>query len=280
MCVVCVFWKCLIPAKNSNTYAVCSCLHTVAESCRLMYCSIWIWLQNCPWSCRAMNSASFDVCCLCFWKCLIVAKNSNTYAVCSCLYTVAESCRLMYCSIWIWLQNCPWSCRAMNSASFDVCCLCFWKCLIPAKISNTYAVCSCLHTVAESCRLMYCSIWIWLQNCPWSCRAMNSASFDVCCLCFWKCLIPAKISNTYAVCSCLHTVAESCRLMYCSIWIWLQNCPWSCRAMNSASFDVCCLCFWKCLIPAKNSNTYAVCSWRHTVAESSRFMYCSIWIWL
>ena len=115
------------------------------------------------------------------------------------------------------------SCRAMNSASFDVCCLCFWKCLIPAKNSNTYGVCSCLHTVAESCRLMYCSIWIWLQNCPWSCRAMNSASFDVCCMCFWKCLIVGKNSNTYAVCSCLHTVAESCRLMYCSIWIWLQK---------------------------------------------------------
>ena len=57
-----------------------------------------------------------------------------------------------------------------------------------------------------------------------------------------------------------------------SIWIWLQNCPWSCRAMNSAWFDVCCLCFWKCLIVAKNSNTYAVCWWRHTVAESCRFM--------
>ena len=164
-----------------------------------------------------MNSASFDVCCLCFWKCLIVAKNSNTYAVCSCLHTVAESCRLMFCSIWIWLQNCPWSCRAMNSASFDVCCLCFWKCLIPAKNSNTYA-----NTVAESCRLMYCSIWIWLQNCPWSCRAMNSASFDVCCMCFWKCLIRKKFKH---LCSLFvtHTVAESCRLMYCSIWIWLQK---------------------------------------------------------
>ena len=158
------FWKWLIVAKDSNTYAVCSSLHTVAESCRLMYCSIWIWLQNCPWPCRAMNSASFDVCCMFFWKCLIVAKNSNTYAVCSCLHTVAESCRLMYCSIWIWLQNCPWSCTAMNSASFDVCCICFWKCLIPAKNSNTYAVCSSLHTVAESCRLMYCSIWICLQK--------------------------------------------------------------------------------------------------------------------
>ena len=102
---------------------------------------------------------------------------------------------------------------------------------------------------------MYCSIWIWLQNYLWSCRTMNSASFDVCCLCFWKCLILAKGSNTYAVCSCLHTFAESFRFMYCSIWIWLQNCPWSCRAMNSASFDVCCLCFWKCLIPAKKIKT-------------------------
>ena len=142
-----------------------SSLHTVAESCRFMYCSIWIWLQNCPWSCRAMNSASFDVCCLCFWKCLILAKSSNTYAVCFVsAYILLKSCRLMYCSIWIWLQNCPWSCRAMNSASVDVCWMCFWKCLIPAKNSNSYAVCSCLHTVAESCGLMYCSIWIWLQN--------------------------------------------------------------------------------------------------------------------
>ena len=141
-----------------------SCLHTFAESCRLMCCSIWIWLQKWRDRLERWILHLFDMCGLCFWKCLILAKSPNTYAVCSCLHTFAESCRLMYCSIWIWLQNCPWSCRGMNSGSFHVCCLCFWKCLIPAKNSNTYAVCSCPHTVAESCRLMYCSIWICLQN--------------------------------------------------------------------------------------------------------------------
>ena len=170
-----------------------------------------------------MNSASFDVCCLCFWKCLIVAKNSNSYAVCSWRHTVAESCRFMYCSIWIWLQNCHWSCRATNSASFDVCCMCFWKCLIVAKKSNTYAVCSCLHTVAESCRFMYCSISIWLQNYPWSCRAMNSASFDVFCLCLSKMYNCSKNLKTYAVRSCLHSDPDTCHLMFSSILIWLRK---------------------------------------------------------
>ena len=126
--------------------------------------------------------------------------------VCIQLLNLVDWCFVAFS---IWLQNCPWSCRAMNSASFDVCCMCFWKCLIPAKKIQTL-----MQFVRVGIQLLNLVDWcfvafsIWLQNCPWSCRAMNSASFDVCCMCFWKCLIVAKNSNTYAVCSCLHTVAE------------------------------------------------------------------------
>ena len=170
-----------------------------------------------------MNSASFDVCCLCFWKCLIVAKNSYTYAVCSCLLTVAESCRLMFCSIWIWLQRCPWSCRAMNSASDDVCCLCVWKCLIVGE--KFKHLCSLFVSAYRSSILSFheFSHTNLVARIASFCKAMNFACFDVFCLCFWKCLIVAKTLNTYAVCSCLHTDPHFCRFMISRIRIWLQK---------------------------------------------------------
>ena len=104
-CVLFVFLKMFNSSKKFKH--LCS-LFVSAYSCWILSFDVLQHLNlvaEVAWSCRAMNSSSFDVCCMCFWKCLIVAKNSNTYAVCSCLHTFAESCRLMCCSIWIWLQN-------------------------------------------------------------------------------------------------------------------------------------------------------------------------------
>ena len=168
-----------------------------------------------------MNSASFDVFCLCLWKCLIVAKNLNTYAVRSSLHAI--TILLVWCFYHFNLvARITSSCRAMNSASFDVFRLCFWKCLIVAKIQTLMQfVRVCVQSRFFSFDVFY--HFNLVARITSACRAMNTASFDVLCLRFWKCLIVAKKLNTYAVCSWLHTYPDSCRLMFCIILIWLRE---------------------------------------------------------